>query len=146
MQKFDFDSAGLDDYMTDSTLESEVGVVVVFPRGRKFRILRAGGSNQRFNRAFQAAIRPHRRAMERGTMDLEESQEIMRRVYAKYVVIDWEGIRDSEGKEIPYSVQAAELFFEAFPNLFDDLVRLATEMSLFSEKTIEEAKQALGEA
>lgn len=142
---YQFDKSGLDEYITDPTLESEVGVVVRFPGGRKFRILRAGGSNRRFTRAFQAAIRPHRRELERGTMDAEESQEIMLRLYPRYVVIGWEGIKDAQGKEIPWSAKAGEAYFRAFPNLFDDITRLATELTLFSEKTIQEAKDALGE-
>lgn len=141
-----FDKTGLGDYLTDETLESEVGIWLKFPGGRRFRVLRAGGSNKKFLRALNAAIRPHKRAMDRGTMDVETSDEIMRSIYAKHVVVDWDGIKDEKGKKVPCTPENVAEFFKVFPNLFSDLTTLATDMAQFSEDRIEEAKETLGEA
>ena len=141
-----FDKTGLDDYLTDETLESEVGIWLKFPGGRRFRVLRAGGSNKKFLRALNSAIRPHKRAMDRGTMDMETSDEIMRTIYAKHVVVDWDGIKDAQGKKVPCTPENVAEFFKAFPNLFSDVTTLATDMAQFSEERIQEAKETLGEA
>ena len=140
-----FDKSDLGDYLTDETLESEVGVWFKFPGNRRFRMLRAGGSNKRFSRAFQAALRPHKRDLDKGTLDMEIQDEIMRQCYAKHVGVDWDGIKTEDGAAVPYSADAALEFFRAFPNLFADLVTLASDMAQFSEERIEEAKETLGE-
>lgn len=141
-----FDTKGLEGYLTNKTLESEFGVWLKFPGGRRFRVLRAGGANRRFTRAFQTAIRPHRQTMERRGLDVELSDQIMREVYSKHVVIDWEGIKDADGNEVPYSPGAAIQFFAVVPELFAEIATLAQNMATFSQETVEEAKKELGEA
>jgi hypothetical protein len=141
----EFDKTGLESYITDQMLEAEMGIWVRFPGGRRFRILRAGGSNRRFSRAFTQALRPHRRAFERGTLDDEVSDQILRDTYARHVVVDWDGINDASGQKVPYSPEAVSAFFEAFPDLFSDLVTIASDIATFSQERIEEAKEAVGE-
>ena len=140
-----FDLKGLEDYVTDKSLESEDGVWVVFPEGRKFRILRAGGSNSKYSRAMQQKLKPHRRQIDNGTLDNAVAEDLLMDVYVRHIIKDWEGIHDAEGKTIPYSPEVAKEFFEAVPDLFDDIQRLAQAMQTFQASQIEEAKEALGE-
>jgi hypothetical protein len=145
---FDFDTKGLETYTTDPVRESQ-GVWVDFPAGRSMLVLRAGGSNKAFIRGFQAAIRPFRRQIEKGTMDVEKSDEMMREMYARYVVKDWSGITDKEGKPVPYSPEAAVAFFRAFPELFQDLMAIASDANTFNgmlAPDVDEAKEIMGEA
>ncbi len=141
-----FDTAGLESYLPDHLRESEIGVWLSFPGDRKFRCLRAGGSNKRFIRAFQAAIKPHRRQMDRGTLDPEVSEQIMREVYSRTVVLDWKGIKDAEGQDVPYSPEAAVELFKAVPEMFNDITTLCADMAVFTDGELEDAKQVLGEA
>lgn len=142
----DFDKTGLEAYITDETMEGETGLWIAFPNGRRIRILRAGGSNKRFTRAFQTAIRPYERAMKRGTMDQEVSEGIMRELYARYVVVAWDGINDADGDEVPFTTNNVVGFFDAFPEIFNELVTLASNAATFSEEMIAEAREAMGEA
>lgn len=141
-----FDTNGLEAYMTDRALESEQGVWVKFPGGRAFRILRAGGSNQRFSRALQQAIKPYRRQMDKGTMDNELGDEIMRGLYARHIVKDWRGIKDEDGQAVECTPENIDAFLRAFPEVFNDLMTLASEMATFTAQMMQEAATELGEA
>lgn len=141
-----FDKSGLEGYITDKEVESEIGVwLPPFPGGREFKVLRAGGSNRKFSRAFQQAIKPYRRQLDKGSLDPETSDGLMREMYAKHIVVDWRGINDVDGNPVPCTPENVDAFFKAFPELFSDVVSYATEMATFSQENLEEAKDVLGE-
>ncbi len=141
-----FDTRGLASYIPDRELESVEGVWLRFPGGRAFRCLRAGGSNKKFIRMFQAKIKPYRRQVDSGTLDTEVSDEIMRDVYVHTVVLDWEGIKDGDGNDVPFDRETAKDFFKVVPELFNEVVAQCADMSNFAQDEIEEAKEILGEA
>ena len=139
-----FNTEGLEDFITDKGMESDVGVWVRFPGDRRFRIFRAGGSNKAFTRAFQQAIKPYRRQMDRGTMDPEVSDKVLREVYCRHVIKDWDGIKTIGGEAIPFAPKTAMAFFETVPELFNEIVGLAGEAATFAEARLEEAQTVLG--
>lgn len=140
-----FDRKGLDNYITDPELETE-GVWLKFPGDRKICIRRAGGANKRYLRLAQTAIKPFKRQIERGTMDPGETDRVMREVYAKSIVSDWEGIDDENGAPVPCTVENIVAFFNAFPEIFAEVLEYAGEMATFAEREIEEAQEVLGES
>lgn len=140
-----FDRTGLDSYITDEELETG-GVWLRFPEGRKICIRRAGGANKKYLRLAQTAIKPYKRQIERGTMDPDDTNRVMREVYAKTIVTEWEGINDAEGAAVPCTVENVVGFFDAFPEIFTEVLENATEMANFAEREIEEAQEALGES
>jgi hypothetical protein len=141
-----FDKTGLENYITDQQVESNTGVwLPPFPGDRSLKILRAGGSNKKFSRAFQQAIKPHRRAMERGTLDSDVSDALMRDVYSKHIVVDWRNINDAEGNPVPCTPENVKAFFTALPEIFTEVVAYASEVATFAEENLEEAKETLGE-
>jgi hypothetical protein len=139
----EFDLTGLEAYKSDRDAEKE-GIWFVYPNGIKFLMARAGGSNNRYKRMLSKALRPHRRVIDQGRMDPDLSDELLRRVYANTVLLDWEGIKDEKGKSIPYTPQAGEEFFAAIPELFSELIDRATEAQNFVDAEVEEAKEELG--
>jgi hypothetical protein len=140
-----FDLTGLESYQQDRDAEKE-GIWLAYPNGIKFLIARAGGSNNTYKRELSKALRPHRRMIDQGRMDPDESDRILRRVYAKTILLDWEGIKDEKGKAIPYSPQAGEDFFAAIPELFSELVDRATEAQTFVDEIVDDAKEVLGKS
>jgi hypothetical protein len=145
MTEFDFDDAGLESYTTDADREAESGIWVKFPGDRAFRILRAGGSNKEFLRAFRLAIRPYKRQLDKDTMDPATSDKLTRELYARHIIKDWSGIKTKAGVEIPYSPEACVAFMTRYPEILNDLVTLASEMATFQDRVLEEAKTSLGE-
>lgn len=143
---FNFDTTGIESFVTNKDAESNVGVWVPFPGDREFRLLRAGGSNRVFTRAYQRAMQPHQRALKLGTHDENLIEDIGRRIYAKHIIKDWRGIRDANtGEEIPYSEEACVAYLKAFPDLFVELMSISSNMATFSIENVQEAQVQLGE-
>jgi len=76
----------------------------------------------------------------------ELRDQVLLPTYLDAVVVGWEGVRDEEGREVPFSREAAEEFLRAFPNVFDTLIEIAGEMSTFRQREMEEAADGLGES
>jgi len=56
------------------------------------------------------------------TAVLEENREQDRKLFAKYVVLEWKNVKDAKGEEVSFSKEACEAFLRALPNdIFDDL-------------------------
>ena len=140
-----FDRTGLESYITDEANESE-GVWLKFPGDRRIKILRAGGANKRYARIFQQAIKPYKRQLDRGSLDADVSDRIMREVYAKTIVVGWMGIHDADGNTVAFSQGNVIEFFTAFPEIFTDVIDCAGEMANFQEHEVAEAAEILGEA
>lgn len=140
----DFSEEGLDQYLISRDLESVDGVWIAFPNDRQLRVLRAGGSNKAFLRVFQALSKPYKRQLEKGTLDPDESDRVMREVYARTVIMDWRGILDTKGKPVPFNHENCIAFLEKFPEIFNDIVAIASDMATFAERRLEQAKQDLG--
>lgn len=140
-----FSTQGLEGYITDRNKEAEEGVWIRFGGQVAMRILRAGGANKDFTRAFQTAIKPYERQLKKGTLDPEVSDEVMRRVYARHVVKEWHGVIDTEtGKSVPFSPDACEAWLRQFPEAFNELVNIATELATFAQDEANDAKAELG--
>lgn len=140
-----FDLEGLEAYQTDKDLESIEGIWLEFPGNRRFHVLRAGGSNTRFVSAYQAALRPYRKQLQKRTMDPGLLDRLTLDVYARHVIKGWEGIT-SKGQEIPYTVQACIAFFSVVPEMFDEVMEQASDSSNFSEIDLGQARSDLGES
>ena len=144
MTNFDFETSGLESYMTDSDKE-EKGVWLEFPGDRAFKVKRAHSSNQPYARALQHAMKPYRRQIEKGTLDNAVSERILREVNCRHIIIDWDGIKTSDGEMVPYGYEAAIAFFTQFDELFDDVIKLASDAATFGVDDEEEVAETLGE-
>lgn len=141
-----FDTTGLETYLTDPSVEREDGVWLRFPGDRKIHVLRAGGSNRKFLQAFSALTKPHKRQMQRGTLDPDLSDKILIEVYLEAVILGWEGFCEANGTPIKYSKTAARELFTQVPELFQDVVNFASDAATFQQRDAEEAAEHLGES
>jgi len=139
-----FSKKGLEAYMTDSELESKDGVWREYGRGIRIRILRAGGSNRKYERVGSAILKPYQRQISRSTMDPELSTALLREIYSKAVVVDWSGVRDLDGNDVPCIPENIEGFFEAVPDLFDEVMADASAMATFAQEQVDAAVGELG--
>jgi hypothetical protein len=104
-----------------------------------FTIARAGGANQKYNKALEIATKPFRRAIETEAMDDERSREILMEVYSKVVVLGWKGVTDKEGKKQNFTSENCLKLFKDLPDLFEDIKHQANQSALF-RKSIQEAE------
>lgn len=137
-------------FKTDNTLETK-GIVIDYGETR-IRIARAGGANKTYLQALERETKPHRKAIMGGFFDTERSNKIIRDIFAKHVVLDWEvsvdgkwkrGISPEDAGEkgkdlLPVSAENVVKVFENLPDLFADLSQQANSNALFRAEIAEE--------
>ena len=58
---------------------------------------------------------------------IAETRDNDRTLYAKHIVVGWEGIYDSNGEEVPFSNSECEIFLRALPDwAFDEIRNFCT--------------------
>lgn len=124
-------------FKTDKDLEKN-GIVINYDDTIKVRIARAGGANTRYLKTLERKSKPYRRAIDQGTMNPEVANQILREAYAEAVILDWEGITDEDGNEIPFTKENCVKLFEDLPDFFEDLKEQAMKMALFRATVREE--------
>lgn len=127
---------------TDKKLEQD-GVLVEYPANEdgsipSFRLARMCRSNKRYMKAVEAATRPHKRAIELGTIKPETAEEVFLDVFVGTILLGWDNIQDNTWLEIPFSKEAAKNLLKELPDLYDDLQEKAKNMSLFLESEMEQ--------
>ena len=114
----------------------------------KFVIARAGKSNKRYQVALQAAIRPHQRAMQLGTVDPEILEGIYKDVFCKTLLKGWSNVKLADvmdddnidpNENAPFNVENAKRLFDVLPELYDELVEKSGNAAMFREQENEEA-------
>ncbi|MCH9732827.1 MAG: hypothetical protein K0U84_24740 [Actinomycetia bacterium] len=142
----DFDLSKLDDYLTSEDLEKDGIWMENFTGGIDIKIRRAGGANRKYTHALLAAVKPYKkRRTGLDDLDPDISDKLLRRVYARTIVVDWRGVTGKDGKEIECTPEAVEELFKLVPELMRDVMELASSPRTFNEHQIEEAMEALGE-
>lgn len=107
-------------------------------RGAEFLIAHAG--SLKFQRAMMRLQKPFRRKMERGEMDPADQKRILIQALAESILLDWKGVKDSDGKEVSYS---RDLGVKAITN--DESFReFIMEFSMDMQNFIEEAAEHEG--
>lgn len=112
----------------------------------KFRIRRAGGSNREFATALAAKLRPHRRAIDAGTLSDEVAKDIQMEVYFKTVIIGWEGVTDRSGSPLEYNFDNFRQVMVDLPDLWDTLRDEANNMKNFQAAAAKVDGEALGKS
>lgn len=116
-------------------------------------VARAGGTNKRYVKAFEAKTRPHRRQIQAGTLDDATDRRIMAEVYADTVVLGWGKyvldedsgefvaqngvIPGPDGQDLAFNRDNVVKLFLDLPDLFADVVENSTKLALFRDDALE---------
>lgn len=133
--------------------KSEVEGILVRYDDIRFMIARAGGSNQKYKTVFAHESKPHRRQIDNESLSEEVSEELMRRVYAKAVILDWgtlirdedgnpvldekgnetwtHTVEDEEGNALTFSEDNVVHILRLLPDLFTDIRQQAMKQANF---------------
>jgi hypothetical protein len=106
-------------FETDDNLESK-GIALKFGPATFF-CKRAGGANTAFDAAFEAKTRNMSSRLQLSALSNEQSDAILREVYAESVVTGWEGVTDREGKPLEFSVSNFVQVMKDLPTLWKAL-------------------------
>ena len=77
----------------------------------------AYATNVKFMRAKQRLEQPHRRKIESNQMAPADQRKILCQAMGEALLLDWQGVKNRNGEDVPYSKKAAAqalLFDEAF--------------------------------
>ena len=124
-------------YATDPDMETG-GIILEYGEGVRVKIARAGGANASFAKTLERLSRPYRKRLDTGTLDDETASNLFTRVFAEAVVLDWEGVTDREGNELPYNADNCVAVFKDLPDFFADVRDAATTVSNYRAEEIEE--------
>lgn len=138
-------------FKTDKKIETE-GVILDYGETR-IRVARAGGANKPYLKALDKATKPLRRAIATGAVSDDRATTILREVYAKTIILNWETKRGDqwlvgidpedlgvEGAELqPVTPENIVAVFENLPDLFNDVRQQAESMTLFRSELDEAA-------
>lgn len=97
------------------------------------RIARAGGSNKAYNTALIKHLKPHRKAIQAGTIHPDVQRKVMAEVYAESVILGWAGVLDEEGNVMDYNHENVVKLLTDLPELFNQIMADAENYRLFKE-------------
>lgn len=120
-----------DKFQTDTNYETGEGVVLNYGELGKIRIHRAGGRNTRFQNLRQARFKPYTRQLQNDTMDESVARQIAIEVYAKTVIVGWDGVKDRDGSDLPFTEENVIRLMTDLPDLFRDIQTAAEDRSMF---------------
>lgn len=127
-------------YSTDPALE-QGGVWLDYDDLGKIKIVRASGA--KFQKALLEKMGPYRRLMAAKAQKPDvQTLNIMTRLqtelYADMIVIGWEGLKNKDGSDFPYSKANALDLLTALPALFQDILAKANDISTFQAAASDE--------
>jgi hypothetical protein len=105
----------------------------------EFLVARAGGANKAYEKALARITKPHRRALEAEAIDSDKAFDLMKQAFAETIVLDWKGITDAEGNEVPYSKEKCLWLFRELDDLFQAIREDAHKATLYRASLREEA-------
>ncbi len=126
----------LNKYKTDKTAEVN-GVWIEVDDGVEWLIARL--NNERAREMRRKLEKPYRSF---SNIPDKVSEEILRKVIANTVLLDWKGMTDESGKVIPYSADKAEELLKEFPDLLTDVANASMARETFQAEATEAAKNA----
>lgn len=98
-----------------------------------FLVRRFGGLNSPKVKASLAKhFKPYARQIDAGTLDDKKEKEITAKVFIESCLVDWKGV-EIDGKEVPFSFEAALKLLIALPDLMQSLQNHALEANNYRE-------------
>lgn len=137
-------------FSLDENLEQS-GILINYGDVR-FRIARAGGSNNKFRRLLQGKLKPYRRQIDNDTMDDSVSERLLLEVYAESVILGWETkvvaedgsekwepwVEGPGGEHLDFTRDNCIRVLADLPELFRDIRSMADKAANFRKEEEEE--------
>jgi hypothetical protein len=123
------------------TAKSEEGVW--FPFGEDFEVKVARIGNPKYQSYITKMSKPHVRSIRRQGIASEMLKKIQRQATAKFLLLDWRGLHDDNGEEIPYSeAKALEILSNPqYPEFYDIVLECAQDNEMFRSEDEADAEK-----
>lgn len=74
---------------------------------------------------------PHRRKIAQGKLEPDVGQELLAKALAGHILRDWKDVYNSEGEEVPFDVEIAQVAIMANEDLRDFILETASDIANF---------------
>lgn len=121
-------------FKTNADMEKE-GIWFEVSIGVSFRLRRFGGSNA--NKVAQSMAKyhkPYAKLIDSKKLSEEETAEIMAKVFVDCCLVEWKGVKNEHGEDIPYTFENAVSLFKSLPELFTALFNHCQSVDSFREE------------
>jgi len=119
-------------FKTAKNLET-MGVWFDISEETGFLVKRFGGANSpKVKELMNRLYKPYARMIENNTLPIDKELEINARVFVMSSMLDWRGV-EVDDKEINFSQEEAVKLMIRLPELFESLVKYASDFSSFKE-------------
>lgn len=94
-------------------------------------------SNLKFQRIFARLQAPHRLKLEKGSLDPAISKDIVCKAFSQALILDWRSVVDSEGNQVPFSVDSAYEALNNNPDLVEFVQEVSNNLAYFKNDEVE---------
>ena len=122
----------LKDFKTDRDKEKD-GVWEDLGDGCSVLVARYG--NQAMVNAYRKYPRVLRQRLESGQVDDDKSSNIMAKVMADTILLDWKGLKE-DGKEVPYSKEECVRVLIEYPDVRLMIFEISNEAQLYHDESV----------
>jgi len=122
------------EYTFDKDAETN-GVWFDLGGGAWLKVARAGNDN--WQKEYQKIDRRVRAKLENDNLGQKQADDIISKVIAKSILLDWRGIA-IDGEEIPYSVEKAHELLYNYPDFRGEVMGMARNEERFKKESIED--------
>lgn len=135
----------MQDWQSDPELEAN-GVRLDIGRDRWILMRRAGGANRAFMIAYGSLIA--RLGGDGGPESIAQAliTEGLQPIFAQHVILDWGGIHDDAGEEVPFSKENFLELMKTAPDLWGRIRTEADKRERFQREHLEREKTQMGKS
>lgn len=114
----------------------------------RVKVRYAGRQNKKYAKAMREGTAPYNRLLENKHVRIDdktakELEAIHADVFARTILIDWDGVTDDADEEIPFSVDAARQLLKDLPLFFEEIKEVCEDLNRFrDQETEDEAKNS----
>lgn len=125
-----------DIFETDAELEED-GMWVTYTPEIRFKIRRA--NSEQAQKVMRKLMAPYK-SITRSGRDLPRgvSEDLERQWVAQAILVDWAGVTDRDGKELPFSVDKAMKVLAELPDMRREIANLSGEAETFRRQQLED--------
>lgn len=104
-----------------------------------FWVGRLSETNKRYQKVSKELYKPYRKskAAMKSLTD-EVAQDLLKKGFVKGCLRKWENVQDMDGNVLEFSEENAYKLFDDLPDLLDNLMEQASDISMFQEERLEE--------
>ena len=122
----------LKDFKTDKDKEKD-GVWEDLGDGCSVLVARYG--NQAMVNAYRRYPRVLRQRLESGQIDDDKSANVMAKVMADTILLDWKGLKE-DGKEVAYSKEECVRILTEYPDIRSMIFEISNEAQLYHDESV----------